>query len=101
MFNQKRNNIVFRTKNCSQLTAEEIMMCSELFSHHYGVYSKNSPKNPGQQIKLSPNYYKNHFVNNISHYPFVFAVRVYYLVFLKEKECRIAGLLSEKILIFA
>ncbi len=64
MFNKKRNKIVFRTKNCSQLTNDEILMCSDLFSHHYGIYSKKSPINPGKNIKLGPKYYREHFVNN-------------------------------------
>lgn len=64
MFNNKRNKIVFRTKNCSQLTNDEILMCSDLFSHHYGIYSKKSPINPGKNIKLGPKYYREHFVNN-------------------------------------
>ena len=68
MFNKKRNDIIFRTKNCSQLTNEEIMMCSDLFSRNYGVYSANSPINPGQNIKLGPKYYKEHFVNNPKSY---------------------------------
>ena len=68
MFNRKRNDIVFRTKNCSQLADEEISMCSDLFSHHYGSYSIHSPRNPGQKIKLGPKYYKEHFVNNPKSY---------------------------------
>lgn len=68
MFNKKRNEIVFRTKKCSQLTNDEILMCSDLFSQHYGIYSKNSPINPGKKIKLGPKYYREHFVNNPKSY---------------------------------
>lgn len=51
----------FVTKACSALTDEEYVLCSELFSHHYGKYSGEGDKPKGQQIKMSASLYKKFY----------------------------------------
>ncbi len=55
--------IDFLTKECQNLTKDEITQSSQLFSNHYGFYSKFSPKRPGKRIRLGEGFYrkfKNH-----------------------------------------
>ena len=63
--NSKINeNYNFINIYAQELSEKELKECSELYSNNYGFYSKNSKKNPGQQIKLSVSYYKKNFCNN-------------------------------------
>ncbi|MFQ6882768.1 GNAT family N-acetyltransferase [Clostridium sp.] len=55
----KIENIIFKTKSCTELTTDEIKKCSELFSNHYGHWAENSNKGiPGSRVKLGKKYYE-------------------------------------------
>lgn len=54
----RKKEIHYITKKCSKLTEKEIAASAELFTNNYGVYSKQSPRNPGKIIKLGPKYYQ-------------------------------------------
>ncbi len=53
--------LTYRSKRASEMTDEEIIATSRLFSENYGVWSKESKK-AGQQIKLSPQMIRKLFV---------------------------------------
>lgn len=62
----QKENFHYFTKAASQLTDEEVIAVSELFSNNYGKYSKHHPDLTKQekQITLKPSYYKRNFTSN-------------------------------------
>lgn len=56
-----KKNITYSVINTVDLTEQEIEACSELFSSFYGKYSAQSKTRPGEQIKMGPKYYKQHY----------------------------------------
>ena len=62
----QKENFHYFTKAASQLTDEEVIAVSELFSNNYGKYSKHHPDLTKQekQITLKPRYYKRTFTSN-------------------------------------
>lgn len=53
--------IDYNTKKTLDLQDSDIEECSRLYSSSYGKYSTQSDRNPGQQVKMSPRYYKEHY----------------------------------------
>lgn len=62
----QKENFHYFTKAASQLTDEEVIAVSELFSDNYGKYSIHHPDFSKQQkqITLKPSYYKRNFTSN-------------------------------------
>ena len=62
----QKENFHYFTKAASQLTDEEVIAVSELFSNNYGKYSIHHPDFSKQQkqITLKPSYYKRNFTSN-------------------------------------
>lgn len=70
-FNKKNilninEDIVYSLKMTNDLTDDELLECSELFSAYYGKYNDKSAIRPGEQIKMSArlfraNYCKDNF----------------------------------------
>lgn len=56
-----KNNIVYSVKNTTDLSEKELEECSELFSLFYGKYNANSKIRPGEQVRMGPKYYKQHY----------------------------------------
>lgn len=56
-----KKEITYHIKNTIDLSEQEIEECSELFSHSYGTYSNKSETRPGEQVKMGPKYYKQHY----------------------------------------
>lgn len=54
-------NITYKYKPTLELTENELKACSELYSKHYGVYTKDSPMNPGRQVHFPVSMYKEHY----------------------------------------
>jgi len=52
------DEIEFLTKECKNLTADEITESSQLFSNHYGFYSELSPIRPGERIRMGESRYR-------------------------------------------
>lgn len=65
MFTRKepidKKDIVYSVKNTVDLSEKEIEECSELFSLFYGKYNAQSKTRPGEQVKMGPKYYKQHY----------------------------------------
>lgn len=57
----QKEDIIYSARNTTDLSDEEIEECSELFSLFYGKYSDRSDIRPGEQVKLGPKYYKQHY----------------------------------------
>lgn len=51
----------YKNKRIQDLTERELQACSNLYSKNYGTYSKNSPIRAGENIKMSVEYYKQHY----------------------------------------
>ena len=51
-------NPQYKTIKCSDLTAEVIHQCSELFSGHYGKYSGKDHHTKGERIRLKGSFYE-------------------------------------------
>lgn len=65
--NRKRYNydVEYTDKSMSELSQEEMSSVSILFSENYGKYSNHDPqKRYGQNIKMYPQYYYNHYNDN-------------------------------------
>lgn len=58
---QKTYKINYKNKRIQDLTDKEFQECSELYSSNYGTYTSNSPHKPGQPIKMTVSYYKEHY----------------------------------------
>lgn len=56
-----KNSVIYNVKNTVDLSEKELEECSELFSTSYGKYSNNSKMRPGEQVKMGPKYYKQHY----------------------------------------
>ncbi|KHD05472.1 hypothetical protein PN36_12395 [Candidatus Thiomargarita nelsonii] len=63
--------IDFLTQKCKKLTEGEITESSQLFSNHYGFYSKFSPIRPGERIRMGKAHYRK--LKNLNHCYVAFA----------------------------
>lgn len=52
------DEIEFLTKECKNLTEDEITESSQLFSNHYGFYSELSKIRPGERIRMGESRYR-------------------------------------------
>lgn len=90
--------IKYYTKNCKELTEQEIFDSSDLFSNHYGKYSLKSPIRPGEQIHLKPDHYRkwklrdNYYVS-FAYHGEVLIGHAYYL-FIKTNQGPISWILQ-------
>lgn len=50
-----KNGVRYAWRNRESLTVDELKECSQLFSHHYGSWSLDSPDKPGEPIRLGSN----------------------------------------------
>jgi len=57
------NNIEFNFHLGTQISFDFLEKCSNLFSNHYGRYSEESGRNPGQRVKLSRSKISELFIN--------------------------------------
>lgn len=56
-----KKDIIYSVKNTVDLSEKEIEECAELFSLFYGKYNAQSKTRPGEQVKMGPRYYKQHY----------------------------------------
>ena len=60
----KKDKFYYKNKRIQDLTNKELQACSNLYSKNYGIYSNDSPINPGERVKMSAEYYRKHYFKN-------------------------------------
>lgn len=57
----KQNSIAYNNQKMADLSDEELIQISKLYSSSYGKYNMQSQRKPGEKITLKPEYYKKNY----------------------------------------
>ena len=61
------SEIHYQVKRITDMTDNEIAECAALFSNNYGLYRKDSPRNAGNRIRMSPSFFREKYFHEDVH----------------------------------
>ena len=60
-------SIKYSVKNITDMSESEMAECAKLFSNNYGYYREDSPRNAGNRIRMSADFFRKRYLHKDVH----------------------------------